>query len=67
MPATDPRKSRSKPVPARGRQDWRARSRSSLVRYVSRVVRSVLSDEKKLSIAASSQTLLYRLIEQTTP
>jgi hypothetical protein len=30
-------------------------------------VRSVLSDEKKLSIAALSQTLPDRLIEQTTP
>jgi hypothetical protein len=29
-------------------------------------VRSVLSDEKKLSIAALSQTLPNRLIEQTT-
>jgi hypothetical protein len=31
-----------------------------------RAVRSVLSDEKKLSIAALSQTLPDRLIEQTT-
>ena len=38
-----------------------------LVRYVLRAVRSVLSDEKKLSIAALSQTLPERLIEQTTP
>jgi hypothetical protein len=30
-------------------------------------VRSVLSDEKKLSIAALSQTLPERLIEQMTP
>src|SRR6202522_4759175 len=30
-------------------------------------VRSVFSDEKKLSIAALSQTLPDRLIEQTTP
>jgi hypothetical protein len=40
---------------------------SSRVRYVLRPVRSVLSDEKKLSIAALSQTLPDRLIEQTTP
>src|SRR4029079_16068694 len=40
---------------------------SSLVRYVLRAVRSVFSDEKKLSIAALSQTLPDRLIEQTTP
>jgi len=32
-----------------------------------RAVRSVFNDEKKLSIAASSQTLPERLIEQTTP
>jgi hypothetical protein len=32
-----------------------------------RAVRSVFSDEKKLSIAALSQTLPDRLIEQTTP
>jgi hypothetical protein len=37
------------------------------VRYVLRAVRSVLSEEKKLSIAALSQTLPERLIEQTTP
>jgi hypothetical protein len=30
-------------------------------------VRSVFNDEKKLSIAALSQTLPERLIEQTTP
>jgi hypothetical protein len=30
-------------------------------------VRSVFSDEKKLSIAALSQTLPDRLIEQVTP
>jgi hypothetical protein len=30
-------------------------------------VRSVLSEEKKLSIAALSQTLPERLIEQMTP
>jgi hypothetical protein len=36
------------------------------VRYSLRAVRSVLSDEKKLSIAALSQTLPNRLIEQTT-
>jgi hypothetical protein len=30
-------------------------------------MRSVLSDEKKLSIAALSQTVPDRLIEQTTP
>jgi hypothetical protein len=30
-------------------------------------IRSVLSEEKKLSIAALSQTLPDRLIEQTTP
>src|SRR5258705_9815047 len=40
---------------------------SSRVRYVLLPVRSVLSDEKKLSIAALSQTLPDRLIEQTTP
>jgi hypothetical protein len=32
-----------------------------------RAVRSVFSDEKKLSIAALSQTLPDRLIEQVTP
>ena len=32
-----------------------------------RAVRSVFSDEKKLSIAALSQTLPERLIEQTMP
>ena len=32
-----------------------------------RAVRSVFNDEKKLSIAALSQTLPDRLIEQTTP
>jgi hypothetical protein len=32
-----------------------------------RAVRSVLSEEKKLSIAALSQTLPARLIEQTMP
>ena len=32
-----------------------------------RAVRSVFNDEKKLSIAALSQTLPERLIEQTTP
>jgi hypothetical protein len=31
------------------------------------VVRSIFNDEKKLSIAALSQTLPDRLIEQTTP
>jgi hypothetical protein len=31
------------------------------------VVRSAFNDEKKLSIAALSQTLPDRLIEQTTP
>ena len=36
------------------------------MRYSLRAVRSVLSDEKKLSIAALSQTLPDRLIEQTT-
>ena len=40
---------------------------SSRVRYVLRPVRSVFNDEKKLSIAALSQTLPERLIEQTTP
>src|SRR4030081_3037856 len=40
---------------------------ASLVRYILRAVRSVLSDEKKLSIAALSHTLPERLIEQTTP
>src|SRR5439155_21932871 len=40
---------------------------SSRVRYVLRAVRSVFNDEKKLSIAALSQTLPERLIEQTTP
>jgi hypothetical protein len=40
---------------------------SSLVEYNLRAVRSVLSEEKKLSIAALSQTLPERLIEQTTP
>ena len=32
-----------------------------------RAVRSVLSEEKKLSIAALSETLRERLIEQMTP
>jgi hypothetical protein len=32
-----------------------------------RAVRSVFSDEKKLSIAALSQTLPERLVEQTMP
>jgi hypothetical protein len=36
-------------------------------RYVLRAVRSVLSEEKKLSIAALSPTLPERLIEKTTP
>jgi hypothetical protein len=40
---------------------------SSRVLYVLLPVRSVFSDEKKLSIAALSQTLPERLIEQTTP
>jgi hypothetical protein len=40
---------------------------SSLVRYILRAVRSVFNDEKKFSIAALSQTLPDRLIEQTTP
>jgi len=40
---------------------------SSLVWYILRVVRSIFNDEKKLSIAALSQTLPDRLIEQTTP
>src|SRR5438067_13512783 len=40
---------------------------SSRVRYVLRAVGSVFSEEKKLSIAALSQTLPERLIEQTTP
>jgi hypothetical protein len=35
--------------------------------YVLLLVRSVFSDEKKLSIAALSHTLPDRLIEQTTP
>jgi hypothetical protein len=38
---------------------------SSRDRYTLRAVRSVFNDEKKLSIAALSQTLPYRLIEQT--
>jgi hypothetical protein len=37
------------------------------VGYILRAVRSVFNDEKKLSIAALSQTLPERLIEQTTP
>ena len=37
------------------------------VRYVFRPIRSVFIDEKKLSIAALSQTLPDRLIEQVTP
>jgi hypothetical protein len=36
-------------------------------RYTLRAVRSIFSEEKKLSIAALSQTLPERLIEQTTP
>ncbi len=39
----------------------------SRVRYALRAVRSVFSDEKKLSIAALSQTLPERLIEQLIP
>jgi len=37
------------------------------VRYVLRAFRSVFSEERKLSIAALSQTLPERFIEQTTP
>src|SRR5262249_62089151 len=37
------------------------------VLYVLLLMRSVFSDEKKLSIAALSHTLPDRLIEQTTP
>ena len=37
------------------------------VRQVLRAIRSVFSEEKKLSIAALSQTLPDRLIEQVTP
>jgi len=37
------------------------------VRYAFRPIRSVFIDEKKLSIAALSQTLPDRLIEQVTP
>jgi hypothetical protein len=40
---------------------------SSLVRYILRINRSVFNNEKKLSIAALSQTSPDRLIEQTTP
>jgi hypothetical protein len=40
---------------------------SSRDRYTLRAVHSVFNDEKKLSIAALSQTLPERLIEQTTP
>jgi len=36
-------------------------------RYTLRAVRAVFNDEKKLSIAALSQTLPERLIEQTPP
>ena len=39
----------------------------SRVRYVLFAVRSVLSEEKKLSIAALSQTLSARLMLQMTP
>ena len=38
-----------------------------MVRYVLRAVRSVLNQEKKLSIAALSQTLPDLLVEQETP
>jgi hypothetical protein len=37
------------------------------VRYFFRPIRSVFIDEKKLSIAALSQTLPDQLIEQVTP
>lgn len=40
---------------------------SSRDRYTFLAVRPVFSDEKKLSIAALSQTLPDRLIEQVTP
>ncbi len=40
---------------------------SSRVRYVLRAVRSVFSEEKKLSIAALSQTVPDRLMLQITP
>jgi hypothetical protein len=36
-------------------------------RYVLRPARSAFNDERNLSIAALSQTLPERLIEQTTP
>jgi hypothetical protein len=39
----------------------------SRVRYVWRAVLSVFGEEKKLSIAALSQTSPERLIEQVTP
>lgn len=37
------------------------------MRWTLRAVRSVLSDEKKLSFAALSQTLPDRLVEQVMP
>jgi len=40
---------------------------SSGLAFGTSAVRSVLSEEKKLSIAALSQTLPERLIEQITP
>jgi hypothetical protein len=40
---------------------------SFLVRWVSRSMRSVFSDKKKLSIAVLSQTLSDRLMLQTMP
>ena len=43
------------------------KSRERAVRYVLRAVRSLLSEEKKLSNTALSQTLPARLIEQTMP
>jgi hypothetical protein len=39
----------------------------SLLLYILTAVRSVFNDEKKLSIAALSQTLPERLIERMTP
>ncbi|CUX51387.1 hypothetical protein AGR7B_Lc70003 [Agrobacterium deltaense RV3] len=40
---------------------------SFLVRYTLRAILSVFNDEKKLSIAALSQTFPERLIEQVMP
>ena len=59
-------KSKNLPPDPAGRHQKLAIARSR-VREVFFAVRSVFSDEKKLSMAALSQTLPDRLIEQVTP